>query len=81
MSASLKIKRRFGEQLRRLREEAEISQEELGLRASLHRNVVGELERGSRMPYLDTILKLAAGLSLPPCELIEGITWVPDEFV
>ncbi len=79
MSASLK--RRFGEQLRRLREEAEISQEELGLRASLHRNVVGELERGSRMPYLDTILKLAAGLSIPPSELIEGMVWVPEEFV
>lgn len=79
MSASLK--RRFGEQLRRLRQEAGLSQEELGLRASLHRNVVGELERGSRMPYLDTILKLAAGLSIPPSGLIEGMVWAPEEFV
>jgi transcriptional regulator with XRE-family HTH domain len=70
----------FGTNLRSLREGAGISQEELGFRASLHRSEVGALERGARLPQLDTILKLAAGLSISPGDLIEGMAWVSDEF-
>jgi len=74
------LRRRFSENLYRHRMDLGISQEELGTRASLHRNVVGELERGARMPALDTVLKLAAGLDLPPSSLIEGIAWCGSEF-
>jgi transcriptional regulator with XRE-family HTH domain len=74
------VKRQFGENLCRFRKRAKISQEELGFRASLHRTEVGELERGARMPQLDTILKLAAALSISPCELIEGMAWVSGAF-
>lgn len=67
----------FGENLRRLRKQAELSQEALGLRASLHRTEVGLLERGARVPRIDTILKLAAGLDVAPATLLAGITWNP----
>jgi transcriptional regulator with XRE-family HTH domain len=56
---------RFSENLIRFRKLADISQEELGLRADLHRTEIGVLERGARMPQLDTIPKLAGGLTIP----------------
>ncbi len=74
------VKRRFADNLRELRRHADISQEELGFRASLHRTEVGELERGARLPQLDTILKLAGALAIPPADLIDGMAWTEDVF-
>jgi transcriptional regulator with XRE-family HTH domain len=47
-----------------------LSQEELGMRAGLHRNYVGAIERGEINPTLRVLLKLQAGLSMPLSELI-----------
>ena len=41
MGDELGVARRFGENLRRVRRQADLSQEELGFRASLHRTEVG----------------------------------------
>jgi len=70
---------RFGENLARCRKRAGLSQEQLGLRASLHRTEIGLLERGERVPRIDTMVKLAGALALPPSELIDGISWSPTE--
>jgi transcriptional regulator with XRE-family HTH domain len=67
----------FGENLRRQRRRAGISQEELGFRASLHRTEIGLLERGARVPRIDTIIKLATGLEVAPAALLAGIAWTP----
>lgn len=67
----------FGRKLNRCRKRAGLSQEELAVRASLHRTEIGLLERGERLPRIDTVIKLAGGLSIPPAELIEGIDWSP----
>lgn len=71
------IASRFGNNLRRCRRAAGLSQEEVGIRASLHRTEIGLLERGERIPRIDTAIKLAGavGASLP--ELIDGIAWDP----
>lgn len=61
----------FGEELRRLREFADISQEELSFRADIHRNYVSLLERGLRVPSLDILLKLGKALDMP-ASLIVG---------
>jgi transcriptional regulator with XRE-family HTH domain len=66
---------RFGKNLRSLRERAEISQAVLGLRASLHRTEIGLLERGERVPRIDTLIKLTSALSVPPGALLKGINW------
>lgn len=58
---SLECARRFGENLVHSRKRAGLSQEELGARANLHRTAIGLLERGARMPRVDTLIKLAAG--------------------
>jgi transcriptional regulator with XRE-family HTH domain len=52
-----------------------ISQEELGFRASLHRTEISQLERGVRLPKIDTLVKLAGALSVPPGDLLKGIAW------
>jgi transcriptional regulator with XRE-family HTH domain len=67
----------FGENLARCRREANMSQEELGIRASLHRTEISQLERGLRVARIDTLLKLAGALGVSPNELIAGIDWSP----
>ncbi len=56
---------RYGERLRRLREAAGYSQEELAERAGLSANAISALERGERKrPYPDTLRRLADALDL-----------------
>jgi transcriptional regulator with XRE-family HTH domain len=69
---------RFGHNLRRCRRRAGLSQEELALRIALHRTEIGLFERGGRIPRIDTLLKIAGALAIPPSELIEGIEWTPS---
>ena len=71
------IAARFAENLARCRRRADMSQEELGVRASLHRTEISQLERGLRVARIDTLVKLAGGLSISPTELLEGIDWSP----
>lgn len=74
---TVEIAARFGENLVRCRKRASLSQEELGFRASLHRTEVGVLERGVRLPRIDTLIKLAAAMDVAPEELLAGINWTP----
>lgn len=71
------VARRFGENLKRCRKRAGVSQEELGVLSSLHRTEIGLLERGERIPRIDTLVRLAGSLSVPPDDLIVGIDWQP----
>lgn len=73
----MNIAARFGENLARCRKAAKLSQEELGFRASLHRTEIGQLERGVRLARIDTLVKLAGSLGVPPGELLEGMDWDP----
>ena len=76
MSGADGLSQRFGQNLRRVRRRAGISQEELGFRSGLHRTEVGLLERGERIPRIDTLLKLATGLGVGvDSPLLEGIVW------
>lgn len=47
------------------------------MRASLHRTAVGQLERGERVARVDTAVKLAGSLGIPPGELLDGMGWNP----
>lgn len=71
------MKVRFGENLARCREGADVSQEELSFRASIHRTEVSLLERGERMPRVDTALRIAGSLGVPLNELVAGLEWRP----
>jgi transcriptional regulator with XRE-family HTH domain len=67
----------FGRNLARCRRHAKLSQEELAVRASLHRTAVGQLERGERVARVDTLIKLAGSLGIPPGDLLGGMSWDP----
>ncbi|MBS1878612.1 MAG: helix-turn-helix transcriptional regulator [Actinobacteria bacterium] len=70
---------RFGANLAYCRNRAgDISQEELGMRADLHRTAVGQLERGERVARTDTLVKLAGSLQIPYDELLDGLLWTPS---
>jgi transcriptional regulator with XRE-family HTH domain len=60
----------FGRVVRRLRQEQQISQEELGHRTGLHRNHVGEIERAELSPTLSSVEVLAEALGTSPSRLI-----------
>ena len=60
----------FGKVLRKLRVEAGLTQEELGLEADLRRTYVSILELGQQQPSLTTIFKLANALNFSAMELI-----------
>ena len=74
------VAQRFGANLSRLRERSGITQEELAFRASLHRTEIGLLERGGRVPKIDTAAKLAGSLGVTLAVLLDGIEWHPGEF-
>ena len=80
MATDMAVAQRFGANLRQLRKQADLSQEEVGARASLHRTEIGLLERGARVPRIDTLIKLAAALGIRiDCALLEGIGWTPGK--
>jgi len=64
------IQRNFGRVLRDFREDAGISQERLANDSGLHKNYVGEIERGLKSPSLKTITALASTLGVLPSELL-----------
>jgi transcriptional regulator with XRE-family HTH domain len=68
---------RFGANLVWLRGQARLSQQALADRVGMKRVAISVLERGCRVPRIDTILKLAAGLDASPGKLIVGIWWDP----
>lgn len=66
---------RFAVNLRRAREAAGVSQEELAERCEIHRTEVSLLERGGREPRLGMLVKLATALGTTPEALCAGIGW------
>lgn len=70
---------RFGDNLAYCRQRAgDLSQEELGMRAEMHRTAVGQLERGERVARSDTLVKLVGSLGVPYDELLDGLLWTPS---
>jgi transcriptional regulator with XRE-family HTH domain len=70
---------RFGDNLVRCRKVAGLSQDELSIRASVHRTEISQLERGLRLARIDTVAKLCGSLEAEPNELLAGILWLPGD--
>jgi transcriptional regulator with XRE-family HTH domain len=71
------VAERFGANLRRLRRREGLSQESLAARAALHRTEIGRLEKGERACRIDTLIRLAGAMAVPPGDLLDGMAWVP----
>jgi transcriptional regulator with XRE-family HTH domain len=65
--------RQFGANLRRAREQANLTQADLASAAHMDRSAISLLERGRRSPGLETILKLATALKLEPEMLLRHL--------
>lgn len=61
----------FGQQLRRLRLEHHLTQEQLAEQVDVGFQFIGLLERGCRVPSVDTILRLCAVLDCTPDILLQ----------
>jgi transcriptional regulator with XRE-family HTH domain len=73
------IAAQFGDNLIRARKLAGMSQDEVAVRASVHRTEISQLERGLRIARIDTLAKLAGSLEVEPSELMEGIARSPGD--
>ena len=71
------VAERFGWNLRRIRRREDLTREGVARRAGLHRTEIGRLENGERVPRIDTLVRLADSMVVPPAELLDGISWVP----
>jgi transcriptional regulator with XRE-family HTH domain len=66
------IQRGLGAEIRQRRTLRKLSQEGLALRAEVHTNVVGRLERGEYNPSVRTLYLIAEELKVPLSELFAG---------
>lgn len=63
------INERFGERVRKLREQKKMSQLQLSQKANLDLTTINEIEGGNRDPMLKTIWKVANALNIKLSEL------------
>jgi len=63
----------LGKRIRALREERNISQEELADRADIHRNYISQIEGGKRNISFYKLVKIARALQVRPSKLIDTV--------
>ncbi|MFN3932121.1 MAG: helix-turn-helix domain-containing protein [Brevundimonas sp.] len=63
----------LGRNVRRLREEAGLSQEQLAFDAGMKRSYLSDLERGVRNPSVKAMARLAEALSADPRALLDPL--------
>ena len=68
--AFMKLRAIVARNLRILRKQKGLSQEELAHQAGINRNYVGQIEREEKSPTVDTVEKLCAALEASPLELL-----------
>lgn len=61
-----------GENIRRIRMKASLSQEELAELCGLHRTYISDIERGTRNVSIDNIEKISINLHVDASELLKG---------
>ena len=65
------IRKRLGDNVRRLRQDKGWSQEDYADRAGIHRTYVSDIERGARNPTITVVEKLAKPLGVAPGKLLD----------
>lgn len=66
-----KLRQVLADNIRRLRDEMGISQEELAHRAKVHRTYMSSIERARRNVAIDNIEKIAKALEVKPHQLLD----------
>jgi transcriptional regulator with XRE-family HTH domain len=63
----------LGDELRKAREAAGLTQEEVSFRAGVHRTYVSMLEREQKSPTIDVLFRLCDAIGLKASELISRV--------
>ena len=66
------VREQVGRNLRRLRQQAGLSQEELAFRAELNRGYINGIERFVRNPMVVVLQKLATALGAKPADFLKS---------
>jgi transcriptional regulator with XRE-family HTH domain len=66
----MEVRRRVALNIKRLRAERQLSQEELADRAGLHRTYISGVERAVRNPTITVLDGIASGLGVSLAELV-----------
>ena len=69
----MEIEKIFGEELRRVREEKNLSQEQLGFESGYHRTYISQLERGQKSASLKALFCLANALDEKASVLLAAV--------
>ncbi len=72
------FKARFAKNLIFHRKRAGLTQEGVAIRAAISRGAVNKYETQTNVPSLDILIQLAGALSIPPADLLDGITYRPS---
>lgn len=64
------VSKKIGQNIHKIRERKEITQEQLALDAGLNRAYIGYIERGERNPSTDTLVKIARALKVSLKDLL-----------
>ncbi|WP_461325406.1 helix-turn-helix domain-containing protein [Bradyrhizobium diazoefficiens] len=67
----MRLRRLVARNLRRLRKEGGLSQEELADRAGLNRNYIGMIEREENSPTVDALEQISNALGIDPVTLLQ----------
>lgn len=62
-----------GDELRACRLKKEVSQEQLGFDAGIHRTYVSLIERGAKSPTLGVLFRLCHALDVPPAKFVRNV--------
>lgn len=67
------IRGMLGEELRRIREKAGITQEELSFRAGVDRSYISQLEHDKKSPTVDTLFRICDALGASTAQLVARV--------
>jgi len=73
MAKRIYLLAKFGRNLRRRREAADLTQEGLAAKADMDRTYVSDIERGVRNPGIKNVARLAKALNVTSAKLMEGV--------
>ncbi len=73
MSAVGTVRRMLGDELRKARNRAGLTQEQVAAKARISREYVSQLERNRQSPTVDMLLRICRILNVPAAQIIERV--------
>jgi len=68
----MSIREQVGSKIRELRRKKSMTIEELAFKSGVHNNYLGDIERGTRNPSIESLVKIANGIGVDIGEIFKG---------